>query len=139
MVYLPILSKQKKYLPSEDEARRNVFGEQRRNQVRLNQRPSSLRLLQISVNWCKNEGPALEADKGEVTRFLDAYIQVKGLSLGHSTCHLKIYKKNSLRVFLSKREKFCPSSRSLIVCLIHFDIFDVLTPSPSLYLALVDD
>ena len=39
--------------------------------------------------------------------------KVKGLCHGHGTCHLNIYKKNSLRVLLSKRERFCPGSRSL--------------------------
>ena len=52
-------------------------------------------------------------------KVLEAFIG-QGLNLGHGTSHLKIYKKNFSWVFLSKRERFCPGSRSLILCLLYF-------------------
>ena len=58
-----------------------------------------------------------EEEKNRIKRRSDKVLEAfigQGLSLGHGTCHLKIYKKNSFRVFLSKGKRLFPGSRSLI-------------------------
>ena len=50
---------------------------------------------------------------------------VKGLGHGNGTCQLKIYKKNYLLVFLSKRERFWPwleEPKSCVSCVLINDL-----------------
>ena len=63
--------------------------------------------MQNGARWCRKEGSAQEVNEEAVTRSW-MHTKVKGQCHGHGTCHLKVYKKNFLWVFLSKRERYWP-------------------------------
>ena len=54
------------------------------------------------------------------------HTRVKGLCHGHGTCQLKVYKKNFLWFFLSKRERFWPWLEEPIFVSLLFFVIDLM-------------
>ena len=54
------------------------------------------------------EGVGKEESLEETVTRSWKHTRVKVSCHGHGTCHLKVYKKNLLWVFLSKKERFWP-------------------------------